>query len=74
MHRAVDGALLTAVLRCGAFADRVIVHEAVAVRVPDALPVEQACLLACGFSTGAGAALWATPVQAGSFCSGTGRV
>jgi Zn-dependent alcohol dehydrogenase len=77
MHRASDGALLTAVLRCGTFADRVIVHEAVAVKLPDALPVEQACLLACGFSTGAGAALWATPVQPGSSvavigCGGVG--
>jgi Zn-dependent alcohol dehydrogenase len=47
------------------------------VKVPDELPVEQACLLACGFSTGAGAALWATPVQEGSFvavigCGGVG--
>src|SRR4051812_4361174 len=66
MHRAADGAVLTAVLRSGAFADRVIVHEAQAVKMPDALPAEQACLLACGFSTGAGAALWATPVQAGA--------
>ena len=77
MHRAADGALLTPVLRCGAFADRVVVHEACAVKVPEALPVEQACLLACGFSTGAGAALWATPVQAGSSvavigCGGVG--
>jgi Zn-dependent alcohol dehydrogenase len=77
MHRASDGALLTAVLRCGTFADRVIVHEAVAVKLPDALPAEQACLLACGFSTGAGAALWATPVRAGSSvavigCGGVG--
>src|SRR5207247_6581970 len=77
MHRAADGALLSPVLRCGTFADRAIVHEAVAVKVPDALPVEQACLLACGFSTGAGAALWSTPVAAGSSvavigCGGVG--
>jgi S-(hydroxymethyl)mycothiol dehydrogenase len=77
MHRAADGALLSPVLRCGTFADRAIVHEAVAVKVPDALPVEQACLLACGFSTGAGAALWSTPVQPGSSvavigCGGVG--
>jgi S-(hydroxymethyl)mycothiol dehydrogenase len=65
MHRA-DGARLAPVLRCGAFADRVIVHQACAVKVPEALPVEQACLLGCGFSTGAGAALWATPVREGS--------
>ena len=77
MHRAANGDLLTPVLRCGAYADRVIVHEACAVKMPDALPVEQACLLACGFSTGAGAALWATPVREGSSvavigCGGVG--
>ena len=77
MHRAVDGALLTPVLRCGTYADHAIVHEACAVKVPEALPVEQASLLACGFSTGAGAALWATPVQEGSSvavigCGGVG--
>jgi len=75
-HRA-DGDLLTPVLRCGTFADRAIVHEACAVKIPEELPVEQACLLACGFSTGAGAALWATPVRAGSSvavigCGGVG--
>ena len=64
-------------LRCGTFADRVIVHEACAVKMPDELPAEQACLIACGFSTGAGAALWATPVQEGSSvavigCGGVG--
>src|SRR5207253_1191626 len=48
-----------------------------AVGVPDALPAEQACLLACGFSTGAGATLWATPVPEGASvgvigCGGVG--
>jgi len=75
--RRADGARLAPVLRCGAYADRVIVHQACAVKVPEALPVEQACLLACGFSTGAGAALWATPVREGSSvavigCGGVG--
>jgi S-(hydroxymethyl)mycothiol dehydrogenase len=75
-HRA-NGDLLTPVLRCGTFADSAIVHEACAVRVPEELPVEQACLLACGFSTGAGAALWATPVRKGATvavigCGGVG--
>ena len=63
LHRAADGALLTPVLRCGTFADHAVVHEACAVKVPHELPLEQASLLACGFSTGAGAALWATPVR-----------
>src|SRR3954454_12551079 len=33
-HRAADGALLTPVLRSGAFADRIVVHEAQAVPMP----------------------------------------
>jgi S-(hydroxymethyl)mycothiol dehydrogenase len=77
MHRAADDARLSPVLRCGTYADRVIVHEACAVKIPDALPLDQACLLACGFSTGAGAALWATPVHEGAAvavigCGGVG--
>jgi S-(hydroxymethyl)mycothiol dehydrogenase len=77
LHRAADGALLTPVLRCGTFADVAVVHETCAVKVPEELPVEQASLLACGFSTGAGAALWATPVREGSSvavigCGGVG--
>jgi S-(hydroxymethyl)mycothiol dehydrogenase len=77
LHRALDGALLTPVLRCGTFADQAVVHEACAVKVPEELPVEQAALLACGFSTGAGASLWSTPVREGSTvavigCGGVG--
>jgi S-(hydroxymethyl)mycothiol dehydrogenase len=76
-RRASDGAVLSTVLRCGTLADRAIVHEACAVKVPEELPVEQAALLACGFSTGAGAALWATPVHEGASvavigCGGVG--
>jgi Zn-dependent alcohol dehydrogenase len=72
-----DGALLTPVLRCGTFADVAVVHETCAVKVPEELPVDQASLLACGFSTGAGAALWSTPVREGSSvavigCGGVG--
>ncbi len=77
VHRAADGALLTPVLRCGTLAQHAVVHEACAVKVPEELPVEQAALLACGFSTGAGAALWSTPVREGSSvavigCGGVG--
>jgi Zn-dependent alcohol dehydrogenase len=77
VRRAVDGELLSTVLRCGTLADCAIVHEACAVKVPRELPVEQAALLACGFSTGAGAALWATPVPEGASvavvgCGGVG--
>ena len=65
------------VLRCGTLSDAVVVHEACAVKVPEELPFEQACLLACGFSTGAGAALWTSPVHKGASvavigCGGVG--
>jgi S-(hydroxymethyl)mycothiol dehydrogenase len=77
LHRAADGALLTPVLRCGTFADHAVVHEACAIKIPEELPLEQASLLACGFSTGAGASLWATPVREGASvvvigCGGVG--
>jgi S-(hydroxymethyl)mycothiol dehydrogenase len=77
VHRAADGELLSPVLRCGTLADHAVVHEACAVKIPEELPIEQAALLACGFSTGAGAALWTTPVRAGSTvavigCGGVG--
>jgi S-(hydroxymethyl)mycothiol dehydrogenase len=77
LHRAVDGSLLSPVLRCGTLADHAVVHEACAVKIPNELPAEQAALLACGFSTGAGAALWTTPVRKGSTvavigCGGVG--
>ncbi|MDE3190504.1 MAG: alcohol dehydrogenase catalytic domain-containing protein [Acidobacteriota bacterium] len=75
--RRLDGTLLTPMLRCGTLASYAVAHEACAVKVPVELPVEQACLLACGFSTGAGAALWATPVREGATvavigCGGVG--
>jgi S-(hydroxymethyl)mycothiol dehydrogenase len=75
--RRADGSALSPVLRTGGYADALVVHAACAVKVPEALPPEQACLLACGFSTGAGAALWSTPVQPGSSvavigCGGVG--
>jgi S-(hydroxymethyl)mycothiol dehydrogenase len=77
LHRAVDGSLLSPVLRCGTLADHAVVHEACAVKIPNELPAEQAALLACGFSTGAGATLWTTPVREGSTvavigCGGVG--
>ena len=77
MRRACDDSSLTPVLRTGGYADALVVHAACAVKLPLELPLEQACLLACGFSTGAGAALWSTPVQPGSSvavigCGGVG--
>jgi S-(hydroxymethyl)glutathione dehydrogenase/alcohol dehydrogenase len=51
LHR-TDRADLTAFLRTGTFATRTVVPAVAAVRIPDALPSEQACLLGCAVATG----------------------
>lgn len=51
LHRG-DSAALTAFLRTGTFATRTVVPAVAAVRIPDELPSEQACLLGCAVATG----------------------
>jgi S-(hydroxymethyl)mycothiol dehydrogenase len=76
-HRASDDATLAPTLRTGTFTDRTIVHAAQAVKMPPEIPLDRACLLACGVSTGFGAATITTPVWPGSTvalvgCGGVG--
>lgn len=49
------GAAVTQGIRVGGFAEEVVVHESQAIRVPAELPIDRACLLACGVLTGYGA-------------------
>ncbi len=77
LRRARDGALLSPVLRTGTFVDRTIVHGAQVVKMPAEVPLEKACLLACGVTTGAGSALYTSPVWPGATvavigCGGVG--
>jgi Zn-dependent alcohol dehydrogenase len=51
LHRR-DGADLTPVLRTGTFATHTVVPAAAAVKIPDELPFEQACLIGCAVATG----------------------
>jgi len=51
LHRA-DGAELTPVLRTGTFATHTVVPAVAAVKIPDELPTEQACLIGCAVATG----------------------
>ena len=51
LHRD-GGAELTPVLRTGTFATRTVVPAVAAVRLPDELPAEQACLIGCAVATG----------------------
>jgi Zn-dependent alcohol dehydrogenase len=51
LHRE-DGSALTGVLRTGTFATRTVVPAVAAVKIPDELPLEQACLIGCAVATG----------------------
>ena len=42
-------------MRCGAFADEVVVHASQAVPIPAGIPDTSACLIACAVMTGMGA-------------------
>jgi len=66
IHRKSDGAACSQVLRCGTFAEFTIVHSRAAIKMPKEMPLDRACLLACGVVTGVGAATNTSPVCAGS--------
>ncbi len=77
LHRKRDGAVCSQVLRCGTFATRTIVHSKAAIKMPADMPLDKACLIACGVVTGVGATLNTTPVFAGATvavvgCGGVG--
>lgn len=66
IKRASDGAQCSQVLRCGTFATHTVVHAKAAIKMPASMPLDKACLIACGVITGIGAALNTTPVARGS--------
>ena len=66
IRRKRDGALCSQVLRCGTFSTYTVVHSKAAIKMPQEMPLDKACLIACGVITGVGAALNTTPVSAGS--------
>ena len=51
LHRE-NGDVLTPVLRTGTFATRTVVPQVAVVKIPDELPIEQACLIGCAVATG----------------------
>ncbi|MDQ4030471.1 MAG: zinc-binding dehydrogenase, partial [Actinomycetota bacterium] len=57
---------LTPTLLVGAFSQRAVVHAGQAVKVPEELPPEEACLLGCAVATGVGAVTHTTPVWKGA--------
>ena len=66
IKRKSDGALCSQVLRCGTFSTHTVVHSKAAIKMPKDMPLDKACLIACGVITGVGAAMNTTPVFAGS--------
>ncbi|MEQ1820944.1 MAG: alcohol dehydrogenase catalytic domain-containing protein [Fimbriimonadaceae bacterium] len=66
IHRKSDGALCSQVLRCGTFSTHTVVHAKAAIKMPAEMPLDKACLIACGVITGVGATMNTTPVMAGS--------
>jgi S-(hydroxymethyl)mycothiol dehydrogenase len=66
IHRKSDGALCSQVLRCGTFATHTVVHSKAAIKMPKEMPLDKACLIACGVVTGVGATMNTTPVAPGS--------
>jgi len=66
IKRKSDGAVCSQVLRCGTFATHTVVHAKAAIKMPEGMPLDKACLIACGVITGVGAAMNTTPVLPGS--------
>lgn len=66
IHRKSDGEVCSQVLRCGTFATRTVVHAKAAIKMPKEMPLDKACLIACGVVTGVGAAMNTSPVFAGA--------
>ncbi|GGH23607.1 Zn-dependent alcohol dehydrogenase [Cribrihabitans marinus] len=60
-----DGGKLEQAMACGAFAERVVVHERQIVKIPDEMSRAAACLLSCGVITGVGAAVNAAGLRPG---------
>jgi Zn-dependent alcohol dehydrogenase len=71
-----DGGLVVQGLKTGAFAEYVVVDQSQAVAIPNEIPFDSACLLACGVITGLGAVVNTAKVAAGSsvVVIGTGGV
>lgn len=66
IRRKSDGATCSQVLRCGTFATHTVVHAKAAIKMPADMPLDRACLIACGVITGVGAAMHTAPVFAGA--------
>ncbi|MGP6087122.1 alcohol dehydrogenase catalytic domain-containing protein [Antarctobacter jejuensis] len=60
-----DGTPVASAMFCGAFAERVVVDQSQVVVMPEDMPAEAVCLLACGVITGIGAVINAGKMRPG---------
>ncbi|MGP1355239.1 zinc-binding dehydrogenase [Roseicyclus sp.] len=72
-----DGRALSKGLKCGAFAEKIVVHASQVAAVGEEVPATSACLLACGVPTGLGAVVNTARVRPGQSvvvigCGGVG--
>jgi len=75
-HHTADGGDIATMCCLGTFAEYSVVHQNSLVKIDDDLPLDKACLVACGVTTGWGSATYAAEVSSGQtvVVVGTGGV
>ncbi len=63
-----DGTPLAQAILIGSWAEETIIHESQCVKIPDDMPMDSACMLACGVITGFGAVVWRAKPGIGEAC------
>jgi Zn-dependent alcohol dehydrogenase len=77
IHRKATTRCCSQVLRCGTFSNYTVVHSKAAIKMPAEMPLDKACLIACGVVTGVGAVMNTSPMWPGARvavigCGGSG--
>jgi Zn-dependent alcohol dehydrogenase len=72
-----NGTQISRMAGVGSFAERTVVRATAAIKIPDEVPLDRACLVGCGVMTGVGAAINTAKVQPGQTvavfgCGGVG--
>ncbi|MEA3077164.1 MAG: S-(hydroxymethyl)glutathione dehydrogenase / alcohol dehydrogenase [Actinomycetota bacterium] len=61
-----DGSVMNQFLNLSSFAEEMLVHEHAVVKIDPSMPLDRACLLGCGATTGLGAVMNTAKVEPGS--------
>jgi S-(hydroxymethyl)glutathione dehydrogenase/alcohol dehydrogenase len=72
-----DGTMIARMAGVASFAERTVVRASAAIKIPDDVPLDRACLVGCGVMTGVGAVVNTAKVQPGDTvavygCGGVG--